>query len=157
MTDFELDRLDLKILSILQENNQASAQDLAERVHLSPSAILRRIRGYRASGVISADVSILAPNLTGERISVLLLVQLERHAPPAVSEFRNQLVNSPQVQVCLEISGVYDIACVATFRSMEEFNAFADAHVAGHAAVRRYEASFVKRRAKMSMALPLLP
>ncbi|WP_304191011.1 Lrp/AsnC family transcriptional regulator, partial [Phenylobacterium aquaticum] len=61
MSEFELDRLDLRILSILQENNQASAQDLAERVHLSPSAILRRIRSYRASGVITADVSVLAP------------------------------------------------------------------------------------------------
>lgn len=157
MSDFELDRLDLRILSILQENNQASAQDLAERVHLSPSAILRRIRSYRATGVITADVSVLAPDLTGERISVLLLVQLERHAPPVVAEFRTQLANAPEVQICLEISGVYDIACVATFRSMEAFNAFADANIAGQAVVRRYEASFVKRRAKMSLALPILP
>ncbi len=155
MADFELDRLDLQILAALQENNQASAQDLAERVPLSPSAILRRIRGYRASGVISADVSILAPNLTGERISVLLMIQLETHAPPTVTDFRSQLVGSPNVQVCLEVSGVYDIACLGVFRSMEEFNAFADATVASHPAVRRYEASFVKRGAKMSLAVPL--
>lgn len=155
MQDFELDRLDLQILAALQENNQASAQDLAERVPLSPSAILRRIRGYRAAGVIAADISVLAPNLTGERIRVLLMVQLETHAPPAVSDFRAQLVDSPNVQMCLEVSGVYDIACLAVFRSMEEFNAFADATVASHPAVRRYEANFVKRGAKMSLAVPL--
>lgn len=155
MSDFELDRLDLQILSALQVNNQASAQDLAERVPLSPSAILRRIRGYRASGVIAADVSVLAPNLTGERISALIMIQLETHAPPAVNDLRSQLAESPNIQLCLEISGVYDIVCMGTFRSMEEFNAFADAMVASHPTVRRYEVSFVKRSAKMSMAIPL--
>jgi Lrp/AsnC family leucine-responsive transcriptional regulator len=155
VADFELDRLDFQILSALQQNNQASAQDLAERVPLSPSAILRRIRGYRASGVITADVSVLAPNLTGERIRVLLMIQLETHAPQAVGDVRGQLVDSPNVQMCLEVSGVYDIACLAVFRSMEEFNVFADATVASHPAVRRYEASFVKRDAKLSLAMPL--
>lgn len=155
MPDFELDRLDLQILNALQEDNQVSAQTLAEKVPLSPSAILRRIRNYRASGVITSDVSVVDPNVTGERISVLLLVQLERHAPPAISGFRNFLSNAPQIQICLEISGVYDIAVVGAFRSMEEFNAFADANIAGDPAVRRYEASFVKRRVKMSTSVPL--
>jgi Lrp/AsnC family leucine-responsive transcriptional regulator len=56
-----LDRLDIQILGALQENNQATAQILAERVPLSPSAILRRIRQYREEGVIAADVSIIEP------------------------------------------------------------------------------------------------
>lgn len=155
MPDFELDRLDTLILSALQEDNQVSAQTLAERVPLSPSAILRRIRGYRASGMITADVSVLDPNLAGERISVLLLVQLERHAPPTISGFRTFLSLAPEIQVCLEISGAYDIAAVGAFRSMEEFNLFADTHIAGDPAVRRYEASFVKRRVKMSTSIPL--
>ena len=155
MADFELDRLDLQILTALQQDNQVSAQALAERVPLSPSAILRRIRNYRATGVITADVSVLEPNLTGERITVLLLVQLERHAPPAIAGFRNFLSQAPEIQVCLESSGVYDIAAVGAFRSMEEFNGFADTHIAGDPAVRRYEASFVKRRVKMSTSIPL--
>ena len=51
---YPLDRLDIQILAALQENNQATAQALAERVPLSPSAILRRIRQYREEGVIAA-------------------------------------------------------------------------------------------------------
>ena len=155
MPDFELDRLDLQILSALQGDNQTSAHALADKIPLSPSAILRRIRGYRASKVITADVSVLEPNLLGERISVLFLIQLERHAPPTISGFRNTLLAAPQVQVSLEVSGIYDIACLATFRNMDEFNAFADTYIAGDPVVRRYEASFVKRRMKMSTAIPL--
>lgn len=152
---YPLDRLDIQILAALQENNQATAQALAERVPLSPSAILRRIRQYREEGVIAADVSILAPQTVGERISVLLMVQLERHAPLDVAEFRAHLCRSPHVQVCMEISGAYDMSCIAIFRGMEEFNTFTDAHVAAHPAVRRYEASFIKKRVKFTPAVPL--
>ncbi len=151
----DLDRLDVQILGALQQNNQATAQILAERVPLSPSAILRRIRQYREEGVITADVSIIEPGQVGERISVILMVQLERHSPAAVAEFRAHLCRSPQVQVCMEISGAYDISCIAIFRGMEEFNAFTDAAIAGHPAVRRYEASFVKKRVKFTTAIPL--
>jgi len=152
---YSLDRLDVQILGALQENNQATAQALADRVPLSPSAILRRIRQYRDEGLIAADVSIIEPTYVGDRISVILMVQLELHSPNAVGEFRAHLCRSPHVQVCMEISGAYDIACIAIFRGMEEFNAFTDSNIAGHPAVRRYEASFVKKRAKFTTAIPL--
>jgi DNA-binding Lrp family transcriptional regulator len=150
-----LDRLDVQILGALQENNQATAQILAERVALSPSAILRRIRQYREEGVIKADVSILEPAQFGERISVIIMVQLERHSPAAVAEFRAHLSRSSHVQVCMEISGAFDISCIAVFRGMDEFNEFTDHNIAGHPAVRRYEASFVKKRVKFTTAIPL--
>jgi Lrp/AsnC family leucine-responsive transcriptional regulator len=152
---FALDRLDTQILKALQENNQATAQELSERVPLSPSAILRRIRQYREDGVIAADVSVLAPATVGERISVLIMVQLDRHSPTDVAAFRAHLSRSPEVQVCIEISGSYDISCIAIFRSMDEFNAFADGEIASHAAVRRYEVSFIKKRVKFTTAVPL--
>jgi Lrp/AsnC family leucine-responsive transcriptional regulator len=150
-----LDRLDVQILAALQENNQSTAQALAERVPLSPSAILRRIRQYREDGIIAADVSVLGAATVGERISVLIMVQLERHSPADVAEFRAHLCRAPHVQVCMEISGAYDISCIAIFKGMDEFNAFSDEHIAGHPAVRRYEASFVKKRVKFTTAIPL--
>jgi Lrp/AsnC family transcriptional regulator, leucine-responsive regulatory protein len=152
---YALDRLDLRILAALQENNQATAQELAERVPLSPSAILRRIRQYREEGVIAADVSILDADRVGELISVLYMIQLERHAPSAVGDVRAHLARAPQVQICLEISGVFDMSCVAVFRSMSEFDVFSDTHIAAHPAIRRYEVSFIKKRIKFTTSIPL--
>jgi DNA-binding Lrp family transcriptional regulator len=86
---------------------------------------------------------------------VIIMVQLERHSPAAVAEFRAHLCGCPQVQVCMEISGAYDISCIAIFRGMEEFNTFSDLNIASHPAVRRYEASFVKKRVKFTTAIPL--
>ena len=155
MPDTELDQFDRKILAALQENNQASAHVLAETIPLSPSAILRRIRGFRHSGVIAADVSILNPDMLGGRLSVLFLLQLESHDPAALEGLRTLLIETPQVQTCLAITGGNDMMCLATFRNMAEFNAFADKQIGPHPMVKRYEASLVKRRVKTSMTFPL--
>ncbi len=66
-----------------------------------------------------------------------------------------QLVACSNVQFYLEISGTFDILLLVVVADMEAFNRFADEMLAGERAVRRYETSFVKRRLKASLALPL--
>lgn len=152
-----LDRLDLQILGALQENNQASAQSLAGRIALSPSAILRRIQQYRETGVIAADVSVLEPRALGQWMSVLFLVKLEPGPQPVAAAFRAELGRAAQVQLCLEVSGGFDLAVLAVFPTLDAFNAFTDVHLAHRPDVRRFEVILVKRRLKFSTALPLPP
>lgn len=151
----QLDRLDMQILSALQVSNQLTAYELADSVPLSPSAIQRRIRQYRASGVITADVSVLNPKLTGDHISVVLLIQLAQQGPARVAEVRGRLSRSPHVQVVMELAGAYDLMCIGMFDSMETFNAFADAEVAADPSVNRFEPIFVRRRVKFGATIPL--
>ena len=151
-----LDRLDLQILSALQENNQASAQTLSGQIALSPSAILRRIQQYRESGVIAADVSVLEPGALGQWISVFFLVKLERGGQPAAAgAFRAELGRAAEVQLCLEISGAFDLAVLAVFPTLEAFNSFTDVHLGHRPDIRRFEVILVKRRLKFSTALPI--
>lgn len=150
-----LDRLDLQILSALQENNQASAQTLSGQIALSPSAILRRIQQYRESGVIAADVSVLEPGALGQWISVFFLVKLERGQPAAAGAFRAELGRADEVQLCLEISGAFDLAVLAVFPTLEAFNSFTDVHLGHRPDIRRFEVILVKRRLKFSTALPI--
>ncbi len=72
-----------------------------------------------------------------------------------VASFKRQLATCSNVQFCLEISGAFDILLLVVVADMEAFNLFADDMLAGQRAVRRYETSFVKRRVKASLALPL--
>lgn len=153
--ELQLDRLDMRILSALQECNQTSAHELADRVPLSASAIQRRIRSYRHNGVITADVSVLNPKVTGEHLSVVLLIQLAQQGPAQLSDLRLRLGRSPHVQVMMEIAGAHDLMCITMFESMDSFNAFADAEIAGHPSVGRYETIFVRRRVKFGAAVPL--
>ena len=155
MPEVQFDSFDIQILSALQRCNQTTAQDLAEQVPLSPSAIVRRIRGYRETGVIAADVSVIYPRATGDRISVVLFIQLEEQGAAAVAAFRAEMERALEIQVVMEMAGSYDFMLIGVFPSMARFNAFADEAIADHPAVRRYEASFVRRRVKFGTHVPL--
>lgn len=148
------DMLDLRILDLLQRDALLTADELAQRLPLSASAIARRIRRLRESGVIAEDVSVLSEQV-GPFLSAVVQVQMDRHALAAVEALRRRLVASPQVQLYLEISGTFDLMLVVTVRDMDAFNDFVDTMLAADPVVRRYETSFVKRRRKFSTALPL--
>lgn len=150
-----LDRLDMRILSALQLCNQTTAHQLAEQVPLSPSAIQRRIRNYRSTGVIAADISVLDPKVAGEQISVVLLIQLAGQGLARAAEFRTGLSRSPQVQVVMDVAGPHDLLCIAVFDGMEVLNAFIDMEIADHPSVARFETIFVRRRVKFGAAIPL--
>ena len=151
----KLDRLDLKLIASLQRNNQLTAEELAGEVGLSPSAAARRIRRLRADGAIIADTSIVSEQAVGLPLSAVVQVQLERHSQNELDALRRQLRASDNVQLCLEISGTFDIMLLVIAADMDSFNELMDGLVAANRAVRRYETSFVKRRVKATLALPL--
>ena len=150
-----LDSLDLRLLECLQEDNLLTGDALAERVGRSPSAIARRLRQLRASGAIAADMAVVSDEAAGRPLFVIVHIQLERHALNEIEGFRRQLIASDNVQLCLEVSGAFDMLLMVVARDMDGYNDFADTLLAGHKAVRRYETSFVKKRLKASLALPL--
>lgn len=151
----KLDALDLNLLTCLQQDNLLTADLLAEKVGRSPSAIARRLRRLRTSGAIAADVALVSEQAVGHPLSAIIHIQLERHALNEVEGFKRQLVACENVQFCLEISGAFDILLLVVVSDMAAFNDFADDLLAGQRGVRRYETSFVKRRLKASLALPL--
>ena len=73
----ELDAIDRRILAILQENGRLSNQELAERVNLSPSPCLRRIRRLEEIGVITGYVALLDPQKLGLDLLAYVSVRLE--------------------------------------------------------------------------------
>ena len=150
-----MDRLDVKLLSCLQQDNLQTAEQLAERVGRSPSAVARRLRRLRSEGAVAADVSLLSEEAAGHPLFAIVLIQLERHAPQAGDMLRRRLTASGNVQLCLDISGAFDILLMVVAADMEAFNIFADGMLAPEPAVRRFETSFVKKRVKATLALPL--
>ncbi|MBO9714104.1 Lrp/AsnC family transcriptional regulator [Sphingomonas sp.] len=154
MSPEKLDRLDVRILARLQRNALLTADELAAELPLSPSAIARRVRRLRETEVIAADVAVLSDEI-GPLLSAFVHIQLDRHALAAVEALRRRLTASEHVQLFMEISGAFDVVLLVAVRDMDAFNDFADAMLAGDPVVRRYETSFVKRRRKFSLALPL--
>jgi len=152
-----LDRLDLKLLACLQADNLQTAEMLAEQVARSPSAVARRLRRLRATGAVAADVAVISEEAAGFPLSAVIHIQLERHAPQEGDRLRRRLIASANVQLCLDISGTFDILLLAVAADMDDYNAFTHAMLEEHPAVRRFETSFVKKRVKATLAVPLDP
>jgi DNA-binding Lrp family transcriptional regulator len=151
----QLDKLDMQLLALVQQNNLFTADQLAERIGLSPSAIARRLRRLRASGAIIADVSLVSEQAAGDPLTAVVHIQLDRHTPQEDDRLRRRLVASPNVQLCLNLAGSFDILLLVVARNMREYNDFADAALEDNPAVRRFETTFVKRRVKATLAFPL--
>jgi Lrp/AsnC family leucine-responsive transcriptional regulator len=143
------DSFDIRLLNAMQEDADRTAEELAEIVALSPSAIARRLRRLREVGAIARTVALLPASMVDRRLRALVSIQLHDHAPAAgLADLRQRLQVLDEVQQCLEVSGSDDMVLLVACRDMAEFNSFADTELAASPVVRRYETSFVKKEIK---------
>jgi DNA-binding Lrp family transcriptional regulator len=151
-----IDEFDVSLLNLLQTNSIATAEELAEQVPLSPSAIARRVRRLRADGLIAAHVGIVSQALVGDRIQAIVHVALHEHVEQrGLAELRARLAAMPEVQICFAITGAFDLMLLIVTRGMAAFNDFADQQLGSDPLVHRYETSFVRKVVKLSPAVPL--
>jgi Lrp/AsnC family leucine-responsive transcriptional regulator len=146
-----LDRFDLELLNEVQRDDGRTAEELAARVPLSPSAIARRLRRLRAEGWIARTVALLGPKLVGRRLRAIVMLQLSEHADQhGKAALLHRIGATPQIQFCYELAGAYDFVLLFDCATMEEFNEVAERVLTADATVRRYETSFVKREDKFA-------
>ena len=146
-----LDRFDIALLNIVQRDDGRTAESLADKVALSPSAIARRLRRLRADGIIARTIALLTPRLVDRRLRAIVLIQLSEHADlKGKNALEKRLVAAPSVQFCYEIAGPHDIIALFDCESMAAFNEAADELLTSSPTVRRYETHFVKREVKFA-------
>ena len=146
-----LDRVDLALLNLVQQDDSRTADSLAADLPLSPSAIARRLRRLRAEGWIVRSIGLLSPKLTNRRLRAVVLVQLSEHADRAGKEaLLDRIARTRQIQFCYEIAGSYDFLLLFDCAHMDEFTETAEAVLASHPTVHRYETAFVKRELKFA-------
>jgi Lrp/AsnC family leucine-responsive transcriptional regulator len=145
------DRFDTALLQLVQRDSGLTAEEMANEVALSPSAIARRLRRLRADGVIARSIALLGDALTRERLRALVMVQLNEHADRAgKAAVLNRLAAAECVQFVYEVSGEHDFAMLFDCRSMDEFVTRAEELLGEDPSVRRYESSIVKRTWKFA-------
>ena len=103
-----LDRTDRRILELLQKDAQISNLDLADRVGLSPSACLRRVRQLEASGIVEGVVLSVDQALAGRPGNIFVEITTEAQEDHALAEFEAAIAELPEVMECYLMSGEYD-------------------------------------------------
>jgi len=95
-----MDAFDRKLLDLVQDDNQRTAEALSAAVGLSPSACQRRLKRLRRDGVIVGDVAVLAPDAVGRHLTMIVEVTLTRERPDLVDAFKRSMQQTPEVMQC---------------------------------------------------------
>jgi Lrp/AsnC family transcriptional regulator, leucine-responsive regulatory protein len=151
----EIDSIDNRILSILQTDGRISNQDLAERVGLSPSPCLRRVKALEARGIVQRYVALVDPSAVGQGLQAVVQVRLDRQTSDSVARFEKELLKYPQVLECYLIAGDWDYVLRVVARDLDEFREFCVNRLAKIAGVGNVKSNISMKQVKYSTALPL--
>jgi Lrp/AsnC family transcriptional regulator, leucine-responsive regulatory protein len=149
-----MDRIDRKLLNLLQEDASRTNAILAEDVGLSPSSCLRRIRRLKSAGVIERIVAVLNPAKAGKGMKAIVMVELERHGEQHMRRFLDLAAKERAVIQAYSVSGETDVVLVLRLGDMNEFDALCDRLFRDRTNVARYQTMFVIRTAKETTAIP---
>jgi Lrp/AsnC family leucine-responsive transcriptional regulator len=138
-TNVELDRFDISLLNIVQEDNLLTTEQLAEKVGLSATACQRRLKRMRAEGVIAADVALLSPEALGTPVTLIVLVSLEREQRDLLDGFKRRVGSYPEVTQCYYVTGNADFILVVRVASMEDYGAFTERAFFGDKNVKAFQ------------------
>jgi Lrp/AsnC family leucine-responsive transcriptional regulator len=150
-----LDRIDLRLLALLQRDGRATNAEIAAQVNLSASACLRRIQRLEADGVIAGYAAMVDPKAVGLGLQAFVRVQLEKHGQPEVERFAARVESWNEVVACHALTGDMDYLLHIVVSDLEHFSRFLLDKLLNQAGVADVNSSFVLRTVKQTRELPL--
>ena len=151
-----LDRHDWLILHVLQQDGRISNQDLADRIGLSASPCLRRVRALEESGLITGYRALLDARKLGLSLMALIHISMDQHTPERFSTFDARIAEIPELLECLLITGQdADYQLKVVVKDMDAYQELLLDRITRIPGVTGVHSSFVLRRVVDKTALPL--
>ena len=154
MLKVELDKTDIEILHLLQKNSRMTNSELAEKVNLSPSPCLRRVRQLE-EGVIQRYVTLLNPQAVGLPLSVFVNVSLEKQSDENLKAFERAISNSPEVMECYLMTGDADYLLRVVLADVASYEHFLRDTLCTIPGVSTIKSSFALKQVRYKTELPL--
>ena len=151
----KLDKQDIAILKVLQQDAAIPTTDLAERVGLSQSPCWRRVNQLEEAGVIQSRVARLARKKLGLEVLVVVNDKLASHGWQSLPKFKQRVVSFPEVLQCFLVMGDIDFILLVATRSVEEYNSFVQGKLAQIPGVQSIDSRIVIEETKNTTELPL--
>ena len=151
----QLDAIDVAILNELQADGRLSNLELAQRIHLSPSACLRRVKHLEEAGVIAQYTALLNPKAVGQHGTSFTIVNLETLTDTVLAAFEQAVRDEPRVLDCYYVAGSNDYLIRFTYRDAEDLERFHTEVLMRLPGVMRSNSMLVLRTVKKTTALAL--
>jgi DNA-binding Lrp family transcriptional regulator len=151
----QLDAIDRQILVELQTDGRLSNVQLAERVHLSPSACLRRVKQVEETGVIGQYVALLNPKALGQHGTCFSIINLQTMSDGVLKGFEQAVRDEPEILDCFYVAGSNDYLIRFSYRDAEDLERFHTQVLMRLPGVERSNSMLVLRTVKKTTALPV--
>jgi DNA-binding Lrp family transcriptional regulator len=150
-----IDTTDLKILKHIQDNCRLTNVELADKINLSPSPCLRRIRNLESNGVIKGYMALVDQNAVDLPVSVFIQVSLERQVVADLMAFEEAILSRPEVMECYLMTGDADYLLRVVAKDLETYQQFLLDHLTQIPGVASIKSSFALKQVVFKTSLPL--
>ncbi|MEL7486809.1 MAG: Lrp/AsnC family transcriptional regulator, partial [Pseudomonadota bacterium] len=137
------------------ENARITNADLAEKVGLSPTPCLRRLRRLEAEGVIRGYHTEVNREALGVNVTVIILVKLEREDEKTLREFESAIQKRPEVMECYLVTGKFDYFVRVVIPSLAAYETFLSETILRMPNVETVESSFTLREVERKVVIPM--
>mgnify|MGYP001480433307 FL=1 len=151
----ELDRIDRRILNVIQQDARISNADLAREVDLSPSPCWRRLRALQEAGVIRQHVSLLDADAVGLPVSVFVSVSLDKQIEDNLARFEEAVRERPEVMECYLMTGEADYLLRVVVPDLRAYERLVLEQLTRIPGVANIKSSFALKQVSYKTALPL--
>ena len=155
MLSHDLDAIDLRILSALQQDGRLTNQELADKVGLSPSPCLRRVRRLERDGFIRAYRAVLDRESVGLGLTVFVDIKVEKHSRDNAKALQDTLAVMPEVVACHMVSGTADFIVEIVVPDLKAYEWFLTEKLLTLPMVGDIRSNFALTQVKSDAALPL--
>ena len=150
-----LDAIDMRLLQALQQDARLSNVQLADKVGLSQSPCLRRVRLLEEAGVIRGYTALVDQTKVGLPVSVFISIKLERQREEALSRFEEAVRNCPEVVECYLMTGPRDYMLRVVARDLADYERFLKETLTRIDGVASIESSFALGQVKHTNVMPI--
>lgn len=151
----DLDRIDRRILEVLQRRGRISNAELSDEAHLSPSACHRRVQRLERAGIIRDYVALLDPRKLGRPTTVFVEITLSGQADEVLDAFEREVAKIPDVLECHLMAGTADYLLKVVALDTEDFARIHRRSLSRLPGVAQMHSSFALRTVRQTTALPV--
>ena len=152
---FELDTRDKTILRLLQDNGRMTNSELAERVHLSASACLRRVKQLEDSGLIKSFAMLLDEKIAGFPGVAYISVTLDQQGRASLDRFEKAVMQFDEVLECYLLAGNYDYLVRVAYKNTADLERIHTEIITQLPGVTRVQSTMTLRTIKRTSSLPI--
>ena len=153
--NIKLDAVDRRLLNALQENGRLPVTDLAEKIGLTTSPCLRRLKILERAGIIRGYAALVDQNKVGLPVSVFISVKLEMQREEALERFEATMRDCPEVVECYLMTGPRDYLLRVVAQDLAAYERFLKQTLTRIEGVASIESSFALAQVKYSNVLPI--